>query len=166
MRLDSVPAGTLVFVDANIFVYAFAEDKKFGAACIDFLEQIELGMLKGCIASPVLSEVAHRLMTLEACETFGWPYPGIAQRLRRHPDHIQKLFRFRDALVEILAIGMLIHPVSDEDVLRAAELAQQHGLLSNDALVVSIMRQYGVAHLASNDDDFDRVTGLTRYAPA
>ena len=165
MRLDEIPAGTSVFVDANVFVYAFADDKKFGPRCIDFLERIELGALKGYIAAPILSEVAHRLMTLEACETFRWPYPGISQRLRRHLDHVQKLHKFRDALLEIAAIGMLIHTVSDRDVFRAAELSQQHGLLSNDALVVATMQQHSLAHLASNDGDFDRVAGLTRYSP-
>jgi hypothetical protein len=129
------------------------------------LERIELGALKGCIAAPILSEVAHRLMTLEACETFGWPYPGIAQRLRQHPEHVQKLHRFRDALAEIAAIGLPIFTISDQEVFHAAELSQQYGLLSNDALVASVMQQHGVGHLASNDGDFDRVPGLIRYTP-
>ena len=48
----------------------------------------------------------------------------------------------------------------------AADLSCQHGLLSNDALVVSVMRDRGLSALASHDPDFDRVPGLTRYAPA
>jgi predicted nucleic acid-binding protein len=75
------------------------------------------------------------------------------------------LHRFRDALEQITALGMVIYPVSDQDVLRAAESSQTHGLLSNDALVVSIMENHRVTHLASNDDDFDRVSWLTRYTP-
>jgi predicted nucleic acid-binding protein len=165
MRLGEIPAGTSVFVDANIFVYAFAEDKTFGPPCIDFLERIELRDLTGCVSALILSEVAHRLMTLEACETFGWPYAGIAQRLRRHPDHVQKLRRFRDALEGIAAIGLSTYAISDQDVFRAAALSQQHGLLSNDALVASVMQQHSIAQLASNDEDFDRIPDLTRYAP-
>jgi predicted nucleic acid-binding protein len=32
-------------------------------------------------------------------------------------------------------------------------------------LVVAVMRSNGLARLASSDTDFDRVPGLTRYAP-
>jgi len=30
---------------------------------------------------------------------------------------------------------------------------------------VALMRQHGLTRLASHDADFDRLTGLTRYAP-
>ena len=48
----------------------------------------------------------------------------------------------------------------------AAALCQQLGLLTNDALVVAVMQAHGLTKLASLDADFDRVPGLTRYAPA
>ena len=47
----------------------------------------------------------------------------------------------------------------------AADVSRQFGLLTNDALVVSVMRHHGLALLASHDADLDRVPGLTRYAP-
>jgi predicted nucleic acid-binding protein len=48
----------------------------------------------------------------------------------------------------------------------AAALSQQHGLLTNDALIGAVMQANGLTRLASHDSDFDRVPGLTRYAPA
>lgn len=48
----------------------------------------------------------------------------------------------------------------------AAQISQQTGLLSSDALVVAVMQEHGLTNLASHDADFDRVPGLTRYAPA
>jgi predicted nucleic acid-binding protein len=39
------------------------------------------------------------------------------------------------------------------------------GLLGNDAMIVAVMQANGLTKLASNDADFDRVPGLTRYAP-
>jgi predicted nucleic acid-binding protein len=39
-------------------------------------------------------------------------------------------------------------------------------ILSGDALIVAVMREHGLANLASHDADFDRVPGLARYAPA
>ena len=31
--------------------------------------------------------------------------------------------------------------------------------------IAAVMQGYGLTHLASNDTDFDRVLGITRYAP-
>ena len=42
---------------------------------------------------------------------------------------------------------------------------QETGLLSNDALLVAVMRHHDLNRLASHDADFDRVPGLMRYAP-
>ena len=39
-------------------------------------------------------------------------------------------------------------------------------MLTNDALIVALMQANGLTSLASNDPDFDRVPGITRYAPA
>lgn len=50
-------------------------------------------------------------------------------------------------------------------VATAAAVSQQHGLLSNDALIVAAMQTHGLTNLASADADFDRVPGITRYAP-
>jgi predicted nucleic acid-binding protein len=38
--------------------------------------------------------------------------------------------------------------------------------LTNDALIVAVMQAHGLTNLASHDADFDRVPGITRYAPA
>jgi predicted nucleic acid-binding protein len=39
------------------------------------------------------------------------------------------------------------------------------GLLTNDGLIVAVMQANGLSNLASNDTDFDRVPGPTRYGP-
>ena len=46
----------------------------------------------------------------------------------------------------------------------AVALARQFGLLINDAVIVAVMQAHGLTNLASNDSDFDRVPGITRYA--
>ena len=165
MNFAAIRAGESVFVDANVFIYNFGPDPSFGPPSSGLLERIETGDVKGYTSTHVLHDVAHRLMTLEACQTFGWPYAGIGQRLRRHPLEIQKLHRFRQALDEISAIGVQILSVSAEQVLFAGDLSRAHGLLSGDALILAVMKNYGVINLASSDADFDRVPEITRYAP-
>jgi predicted nucleic acid-binding protein len=55
--------------------------------------------------------------------------------------------------------------VSPPLIVTAAAISQQTGLLSNDALFVAVMQANGGTRLATNDADFDRVPGLTRYGP-
>ncbi|HZU36700.1 MAG TPA: PIN domain-containing protein [Gemmataceae bacterium] len=121
--------------------------------------------LNGFTSTSVLSEMAHRLMTLEACAQFAWPFAGIAQKLRQHPARIQTLRRFRQAINEVPQYRIQVLTIAASLIDAAAAISQQHGILSNDALIAAIMRQHGLTDLASNDGDFDRVSGITRYAP-
>ncbi|MCI0335214.1 MAG: hypothetical protein L0228_18550 [Planctomycetes bacterium] len=90
MTFGDIPHGAAVFIDANTFVYAFSQHAQYGPVCRDLLERIDRTEISGLTTMHVLSETAHRLMTLEACAVFGWPIAGIAQRLRRHPLDVQQ----------------------------------------------------------------------------
>lgn len=166
MILSEIRAGTAVFLDANIFVYHFAPDPLLGSACTDLLERISRQEIVAFSSSHVLSNVAHRLMALEAIDQYGWSSAGIAYRLKQNPAETQKLVRFRHSVEEVANFGVQVLPVLHQEVLQAAVLSQQHGLLSGDALVIALMQTHGLAHLASHDADFDRVPGITRYVPA
>lgn len=166
MIFTDIPAGGVVFLDANVLVYHFAPDPVLGLACRDLLVRIKRKEVDGCTSTHILSEVAHRLMTIEAIKLFGWPVAGIAQRLRTHPDAVQKLSTFRQAIQEVSHFGVRVLTVPADLIDTASAISQQTGLLSNDALVVAVMKHYGVKDLASHDADFDCVTGLTRFAPA
>jgi predicted nucleic acid-binding protein len=55
----------------------------------------------------------------------------------------------------------------DEQILRRAfNERQAAGLLTNNSMIVSIMRLLGVATLASADPDFDGVAGITMLGPS
>ncbi|MHB1424000.1 MAG: type II toxin-antitoxin system VapC family toxin [Gemmataceae bacterium] len=165
MTFADLPAGAAVFVDANTLVYPFQPHPLLGAACTDLVERIERQELSGFTSTHILSETAHRLMTVEACALFGWPFAGIAQRLGQHPAQLQTLTRFRQAIQEVPRLGIQILTILPLLIDAAAAVSQQTGLLSNDVLIVAVMRANGLSNLASNDADFDRVPGLTRYAP-
>jgi len=48
---------------------------------------------------------------------------------------------------------------------QAQPLRQQHQLLTNDSLLAAAAFQYGIANVATNDSDFQRVPWLTVYKP-
>ena len=165
MTFADVASGASLFVDANTLVYHFAADARLGPACKQLLERIDRRDIRGFASTHVLSELAHRLMPIEAMQLFGWPAGGIVRRLRRHHAEIQKLALFREAVEGVHQFGLQLVAVTPRLVSTAAAVSQQYGLLSGDALIVAVMQDHGLTNLASNDADFDRVPGLTRYAP-
>ncbi len=165
MSFASIPNGSQVFIDANPLVYHATADATYGAACKQLMERIARGEIEGFTSTHVLGDLAHRVMTLEAMLLLGWPAKGIVARLRQHPAEVQKLTRFRQAVDDLPQIGVKVLPIDFSLVSAATALSQQHGLLTGDALVVAVMVQHGLTQLASRDADFDRVPGITRYAP-
>jgi predicted nucleic acid-binding protein len=165
MIYADLPAGATIFLDASVFIHHFEPNALFGPASTDFLERIENQEIGGVTGTHIVSEVAHRLMTIEAMQAFGWKSAGIALRLRNHPAQVQTLKRFRHAVQEIPQFSVRILIIDPAWLDPAAAVSQQTGLLHNDAFTVAIMRAHGIATLASADPDFDRVPGITRYGP-
>jgi predicted nucleic acid-binding protein len=166
MKFADLLAGAPIFLDANTLVYHFTLDPVWGLACSQLLDRIENQEVEGFASTHVLTEMAHRLMTIEAIAAHGWPYAGIAARLRSHPAQVQQLTGFRQAVERTLQSRIQVLTIPPAQIAAGAVVSQQTGLLSNDALIVAMMRANGLTNLASNDADFDRVPGLTRYAPA
>ncbi len=165
MTFADVSADTSLFLDANVLVYHFTAHATPGTACTALLERIERQEISGFTSSHIPAEMCHRLMTIEASAVFGWPNQGIAGRMRNHPSEVQQLGRHRQAIDELSQLHVQVLPVEPRQVSLAVDVTRQTGLLFNDAVTVAILHVRGLTALASNDADFDRVAGLTRYAP-
>jgi predicted nucleic acid-binding protein len=166
MTFDQIPTGTEVFLDANALIYHFTNDSSYGGACTRLVERIEQRDLIGYASAHVLADTAHRLMTLEAMDHFGWPIAGLAARLRKHHTEISKLSLFERAVDQVPRLGVQVLPVTFDLVLAAATASRRFELLSGDAQIVAIMAARSLTCLASNDSDFDRVPWIKRFAPA
>lgn len=164
MTFADLLKGESVFLDANPIVYYFGAHAQFGPASKELIERIENQELTAFTATHVLSEAVHHLMTLEASAVFGWT-TKVVQHLKHDPAKLQQLVHFRQAVDKVPQLGIRVLTIPPPLVATAAALSQQHGLLSNDALLVAVLQANGLTRLASNDSDFDRVPGLTRYAP-
>ena len=166
MTFADLQRGDSLYVDANTLVYHFEPHPTFGPDCTQLLARIENQEILGFTSTHILTEVAHRLMMIEAARLPGWSATKVKQRLQRQPATIQRLTLFRTAIEELLQGHLQVLTVPPLLVLSATIISQQTGLLSNDALVVAVMQAHGLTNLASNDADFDRVPGITRYVPA
>src|SRR5208282_401841 len=78
MTFADLVAGDALFVDANILTYHFQPHPVWGPACSQLLQRIENRELTGFTSTHVLSDLSHRLMTIEASVLFGWPFAGMA----------------------------------------------------------------------------------------
>lgn len=165
MTFDAIPAATELFLDANTVIYHFTNHAKYGPACTRLLERIEHQELPGYVSSHVLADVAHRLMTIEAMNRLNWPLTSLAARLKKHHTEIPNLSLYRQALMKLSQMGVQVLPITEPLVFAASALSQQFELLTGDALILAAMQAHGLTHLASEDSDFDRVSGITRYSP-
>jgi predicted nucleic acid-binding protein len=166
MTFTHLVPGDVVFVDANIFVYHFAPDPVLQAPCGQLLQRIENREIQAFTSTHVLAEAAHRLLTLEARTRFQWSSGKVVQRLKQNPSSLQQFTQFRTALEHVVQSRLVVLPASAALLVAAAGFCQHPGLLITDALSVALMQAHGLTKLASDDTDFDRVPGLTRYAPA
>jgi uncharacterized protein len=163
MPLD-LPAGSLCFVDTNILVYHFVENPQFSQECRRLLGRVVAGEVTAVSATSVVADVVHKVMAEEARLRHTLD-SGVVRFLQHHPAKISSLSAFVAAARQLELLPFRLLPVDLALVRSAAELAQQHGLLTNDAIIVALMQRYGIAHLATNDDDFDRVPGITVWKP-
>jgi predicted nucleic acid-binding protein len=166
MNFASLAAGDALFVDANTLTYHFEPHAKWGPPCTQLLQGIENQQFVGYTSSQVIGEVSHRLMTIEAHKHLGWPIAGIGNRLRSNPTEVRKLGLFRTAVEKLLQRKLQFLMATPALLAAGVALSQHLGLLTNDALIVAVMQAQGLSKIASNDTDFHRVPGLTRYAPA
>ena len=66
LTFDDILAGCDIYVDSNVLVYAFAPHGVFGPACNHLLTRIDNREIAGYSSAQTLSELCHRLMTVEA----------------------------------------------------------------------------------------------------
>jgi predicted nucleic acid-binding protein len=72
MILADLANGDSFFIDANILVYHFTPHPQFGPACNHLVRRIQNHEVMSFTSTHIVTELAHRLMTLEAATLAGW----------------------------------------------------------------------------------------------
>jgi uncharacterized protein len=160
-----IPDGATAFVDANILHYAVVPTPPFSDNVYPFMDRLTAGELTGVASIQVLADAQHKVMLSLLTAQYGRPGSKLVGWAKKHPAEVGALVGWNDAvqLLHSAVIGIL--PV-DNALLNDASLASiQYGLLTNDAIILALMQRHGIMHLATNDDDFDRVPGITVWKP-
>ncbi|ETX06243.1 MAG: hypothetical protein ETSY2_18315 [Candidatus Entotheonella gemina] len=86
-------------------------------------------------------------------------------RLKRHPELLDGLTHHQRVVTTVHGLHLPVEAITLDLLVRSAELSAEKRLLTNDALTLAVMEKLGVTVLATNDDDFDAVEGITVYKP-
>jgi predicted nucleic acid-binding protein len=163
--LDTIPGGTHCFVDANIFCYYLIDTPPLTEQCARFIKRVNRREIISSSSAVIIAETAHKIMLAEAIQQHGLDHKGLAHRLQRRRDLIASLNEHQKVASLIRTLAIHIEPVTLELIERAASISTQHCLLTNDALTIAAMEKLAIYHLATNDDDFDVVPGITLWKP-
>jgi predicted nucleic acid-binding protein len=159
--IRDIPNGSDVFIDANVLIYGLAGQS---VECKDLLIRCSLEQITGICLFETVNEATHRFMLAEA-KSKGLISEENVRELRRKPDVVRGLMDYWLNTERVLALNLLFIPLDEQILMSAYSERQAAGLLTNDSMIISSMRFFGVQNLATADRDFDRVSGIAVFGP-
>ena len=163
MTFSEIASDARLYIDANIFVYHFAEASD---ECTSLILRCGQGGIRAFTGTHVLLEVAHRVMMTEAVDK-GLVTPGnVPRKLKRRPELASQLNVHSDAIRFILNMGIETLQVDSGILETSANLRSQTGFLVNDSVSLAMMRRESIPAIATNDRDFQRVERLEVHLPS
>ena len=161
--LRSIRGGAWVAVDTNILIYA---NQRRSPECVGFLERCASGELQGVVPAPMVAELVHALMLIEARENNWIERANPARALSARPDLVRRLTRYEARTREFFGIGLRTEPVGTADFLEAMRIQKEAGLLTNDALLLAVARRLNCDAVASADRAIAQAPGFAVFAPS
>ena len=129
----------MIFVDSNVPMYVAGRDHPHRDPSRRFLERARAGEVDVCTSTEVLQEILYRYIALGRREVAAAVY---------------------DLFVQLCPT---ILPVTLADTDRAKALVTGAGRTGvRDAIHVAVMLNHDVVEIASFDDGFDAIAGITR----
>ncbi len=126
---------------------------------------MQSGDVVGVTDVRALSDCIHKVILAEVSQHFGRTRDHLIGWLKQHRESLADLPKTAQTCARLLQLRLSVVPTESANLPTAVAIAQKHQLLLNDAGIVAQMRRHGVAHLITNDDDFDRVPGITVWKP-
>ena len=162
MTLNELRKDEIVVIDANILIYALGGKS---SQCEHLIRRCAVGEIHGVLTSPVLAEVMHRLMHAEARENVWISGPNPARRLSEMPERIKMLWRYEQAVKNLLATGIHFEPTGKDDFITAMRIEREYGFLTNDALFLAVAERLRIQAIATAGKMLAQVRGIVAYSP-
>lgn len=104
-------------------------------------------------------------MIAEAVRQFDLQPREAVEYLKKHPHAVRRLDEHLTIPSRVYQRGIEILPVTHVELHASRPIRARYGLMTNDSLIVAVMRRYQVINLATTDADFDRVGEITTWHP-
>ena len=164
MNLDDIPSGSLCVVDTNVLLYA---EQGTSLQAQRLLRRIEKREVLGVMPQPVWQELMHKLMLAEALMLGHLSGGNPARQLAGKPDVIKRLTLYKDKIRALVTLGMAFEPCTRIDLMdKAVAIQEQHGLLTNDSVIVAMALRLKADVLVSADKKFQVIKEVPVYAPS
>ena len=133
----------VVFIDANVPIYAAGRDHPYKEPCVQILRMVAEEPLSFVTNAEVLQELMHRYLASGRWSLGREVVKGFAEVMQGR-----------------------VEAVLVEDILLAATLADVHPRVSSRDLVHgAVMQRLGIGQVISADADFDVLEGIERLDP-
>lgn len=129
-----------VFIDSNVPMYVAGRDHRHREPCRRFLEAVKRGDVDACTSTEVLQEILWRYCALRRLDLAGAVYDLFVQICPR------------------------VLPVTLSDTDRARQLLTTvRGISARDAIHAAVMLNHSLSAIATFDEGFDAIPGVSRY---
>jgi predicted nucleic acid-binding protein len=153
-------------LDANIVVYTLAPQARWHTACVRLLERGARQELMLHLVVQAAADILHRVMVLEILAQGSIQHSADAVRyLKQHPQAVQQLRRYKTVLGDLKRARVNILSLSYQDLHASRQYRETHGLMTNDSLIVTVMRRERITYLATNDADFEGIPNIAMRLP-
>jgi len=170
--LTTLPGGTSVFVDTNIFHFHY-QGKSI--SCSNFINRVAQGEVEAYVNTQVLSDLLHHLMCTEVAGKLGinrTNYNQVKNFLRGQQGQKYPLKDYEAQFEAIIAIGLHVLPINENLLVDTKVERQQYYLMTGDSLHLGTMnrrkikrRKVPLQDIVTSDADFELIPGLTVWKP-
>jgi len=165
VTLADIPAGTRIFADANILSYALSTIEPFHHLTLPFLERSARQDIEILTSAFQAAHVVHRAMVVEARQRYELSSREVVPYLKKHPDAVRGLTRYKEIPGEFSRARISILDVTYREIHASKQFRDNYGLLTDDSITLAVMSRHGLSNLASNDGDFKRVSDIRLWTP-
>lgn len=157
-----MPTQISVLIDANIFIYHLGG---VSSDCSEFLLRVALGEVEAYVTTVVIGEMLHRRMIGEAVSKKLVTSKQALKRLKANPKIVSALTDYIVDIETILELPLKVINATSADIRVSHPLRRAYGLLVNDSINFACAQRIGLTHIATHDDDFNRLPSVTVWNP-
>jgi predicted nucleic acid-binding protein len=89
----------------------------------------------------------------------------VVNHLKQSPQAIQNLTHYKTILRDLVQARINILPLTYRDLHESKDYRDNYGLMTNDSIILAVMRRERIHYLATNDTDFERIPGIIIRMP-